>query len=187
MNPTEFLAALKSFAQRRLSEIRALGAVNLSIAEIELGTGGARVKFKASVEQIAAWELYVELQTRISTQELGAEEGSLREALTSLHAIFGITRQILKSAGPGVAGREESLASYALAILNRVLRPVLAKWHPRLESWEAQRPAGMSVIDHERAWEEAAELRRDLAIVRQVLVGYAEALGILAGVGGSAG
>lgn len=35
----------------------------------------------------AAWELYVELVTRIATVELPEDRGSLREALTSLHSL----------------------------------------------------------------------------------------------------
>jgi hypothetical protein len=38
-------------------------------------------------ERHAAWELYVELVTRVAVVELGPEEGLLREALSSLHAL----------------------------------------------------------------------------------------------------
>ncbi len=54
-------------------------------------------------EQRAAWEMYVELITRISTVELGPEEGLLREALTSLYSLFATTRTILREHGPSVA------------------------------------------------------------------------------------
>lgn len=180
----EIVPALKRFAERRRLELKDLGTANFTVAEVELGTDGARVKFTASVERVAAWELYVELNTRIATQELGDGDGLLREALSSLHALFGLTRQILKNAGPGVGQGEESLAFYALAILNRVLRPFLAKWHPRLMAWEGQRSSESSVVDHEREWKEEEELRRELGVIRQILAGYSEAVGILAGVNG---
>ena len=54
-------------------------------------------------EQNAAWELYVELITRISVQELKPDEGLLREALSSLYQLFGETRLILRKYGPSVA------------------------------------------------------------------------------------
>ena len=110
--------------------------------------------------------------------------GLAREALTSLYSLFECTRNLLKTAGPGVALGGESLASYALAILNRVLRPFLSRWHPRLSAWEAERSAEVSAFAHEQAWEQHGELRRELAVVRQILAGYSEALALLAGIGG---
>jgi hypothetical protein len=178
------IPGLMTFAKRRGLELRDLASANLTVAEVELGIGGAKVKLHASVERIAAWELYIELNTRIATQPLDDDDGLLREALTSLHALFEITRQILKTAGPGVAIGEESLAKYALAILNRVLRPFLARWHSRLATWETTRGDEISVAQHERAWEHHDELRRELGVVREILGGYSEALGLLAGVSG---
>src|SRR5262245_30583757 len=48
----------------------------------------------------AAWALYVELSTRIATQDLDLEYGHVREALDSLHALFAATREILRAEGP---------------------------------------------------------------------------------------
>jgi hypothetical protein len=54
-------------------------------------------------ERHAAWELYVELVTRIAVVQLSPAEGMLREALSSLREVFGITREILRRYGPSVA------------------------------------------------------------------------------------
>jgi hypothetical protein len=54
-------------------------------------------------ERDAAWEMYVELITRISVAELKPDEGLLREALSSLHTLFGTTRTILRKYGPSIA------------------------------------------------------------------------------------
>ena len=51
-------------------------------------------------ERLAAWELYVELITRVAVVPLPAGEGLLREALTSLYTLFGATRDILRRARP---------------------------------------------------------------------------------------
>ena len=51
--------------------------------------------------------MYIELATRISTQALKDDEGILREALSSLHDLFPITREILKRHGPTVARKKE--------------------------------------------------------------------------------
>ena len=82
-------------------------------------------------ERKAAWEMYVELVTRISIAELKPGECLLREALTSLYSLFATTRAILRHYGPSVAQPKSdgqlSFGSLAVAVLNSVLRPVLAK------------------------------------------------------------
>jgi hypothetical protein len=45
----------------------------------------------------AAWELYIELLTRITTQRLEPPEGDEKTALDSVYAIFAITRSIIKN------------------------------------------------------------------------------------------
>jgi hypothetical protein len=136
-------------------------------------------------ERKAAWELYVELVTRIATVELGPAEGLLREALNSLYALFGLTRDILRRYGPQVAPKDKqdaiSFGWLAVAILNGPLRPLLARWHPALLAYEATRPSDVSPVDHERAWPQADEFRAELATVRHVLTDFARTLGEVAG------
>jgi len=133
-------------------------------------------------QQRAAWELYVELTTRIAVQSLGADEGLMREALSSLYDIFGATREILREAGPAVAQGPNSFGPVAIEVLNKGLRPFMTKWHPLLMVHEAKRPSDVSARDHERAWEHAAEFRKALAKVQEQMLIYAEALGQIAGV-----
>jgi hypothetical protein len=100
----------------------------------------------------AAWELYVELVTRIAVVPLGGQEGLLREALSSLYSLFATTRDILRRYGPAIAepkpDGQYSFGVLAVAMLNYGLRPVLARWHPALEDWEASRPDGRSRREH---------------------------------------
>jgi hypothetical protein len=91
-------------------------------------------------ERKAAWELYVELVTRIAVQPLASEEGLMREALNSLYSLFGSTREILRTAGPNVGASKKSVGGIAIAVLNNGLRPLLSKWHPILQEWEGQKP-----------------------------------------------
>ena len=44
-------------------------------------------------DKAAAWELYIELLTRIATQPLDAEHGDEKTALDSVFSLFAITRQ----------------------------------------------------------------------------------------------
>jgi hypothetical protein len=148
---------------------------------LPFGIGGAEWEADPA-ERRAAWSLYVELVTRISVQPLGEQEGVLREALSSLHALFAVTRQVLREAGPDVGITTRSVGGNAIAVLNRGLRPFLAKWHPSLQAWEAQRGPRTSVQEHERKWPEEPTLRADLENLRKDLTVYAEALATIAGV-----
>lgn len=138
-----------------------------------------------TAERDAAWEMYVELLTRVSVADLGPEEGLLREALTSLHSLFESTRAILRKYGPAVAmggdGETVTFGHLAVAILNRGLRPFLSKWHPLLADHEEKRPPERSSVDWERGWERASELRAELDEVRVMLRTYAEILGRVCG------
>jgi hypothetical protein len=137
-------------------------------------------------ERKAAWELYVELVTRIAVVPLGAEEGLLREALSSLYSLFATTRDILRRYGPDVAepkrSGQYSFGFLAVAMLNYGLRPVLARWHPALEDWEAALPAGLSRGEHEKAWEYASDLRAALDTTRDALTQYANLMASACGV-----
>jgi hypothetical protein len=119
--------------------------------------------------------------------QLGPAEGLLREALSSLREVFGITREILRRYGPAVAPKtaeqEISFGYLAVGVLNGALRPLLAVWHPTLAAYEATRPQGQSPVDWERQWSRAAELRTELAATRGLLVAFASTLGEVAGAG----
>jgi hypothetical protein len=156
--------------------------VGLSFGPIKLG--GTWEPDEAEVQ--ASWEMYIELATRVSTQQLKEDEGILREALGSLHELFPTTREILRRHGPTVARKkgkgDHSFAELAVYVLNYSVRPVLAKWHPLLTAHEASRPEGRSVVEHEANWERAEELRTVLEGLRSNLLDYANLLAEVAGV-----
>jgi hypothetical protein len=133
-------------------------------------------------ERRAAWSLYIELVTRIAVQPMDLDQGLFREALTSLHSLFGTTREILREAGPEVGASRESVGGIAIIVLNNGLRPFLAKWHPCLLSWELQRETTVSHQKHEKQWPEEAKMRGELEKLRKDLEKYANALAIIAGV-----
>ncbi|MGH9762903.1 MAG: hypothetical protein ACREDR_30505 [Blastocatellia bacterium] len=133
-------------------------------------------------ERSAAWALYVELVTRIAVQPLPANEGSLREALTSLHSLFDSTRQILREAGPDVGASITSVGGIAIAVLNRGIRPFLSLWHPALSDWESRKDGSVSSGEHERKWSEHDQLRSELNKLQVNLESYAEGLATIAGV-----
>lgn len=148
---------------------------------LPFGIGGAEWETDPA-ERRAAWSLYVELVTRVAIEPLGDEEGVLREALTSLHSLFATTREVLKEAGPNVGASRKSVGGIAIAVLSRGLRPFLAKWHPRLQAWEAQRDPRCSPQSHEREWPEEPALRGALEELQRDLAQYADSLASIAGV-----
>ena len=137
-------------------------------------------------EQKAAWEMYVELVTRISIVKLNDDEGLLREALSSLYTLFDTTRKILREYGPSVArSKHEDNLSFgylAVAILNTVIRPVLSKWHPLLLDYESTKTSSVSPLEHEKKWDKHNELRKKLDEVRLTLIDYANVLSDVADV-----
>ncbi len=73
----------------------------------------------------AAWSLYVELLTRFAPRPLSRQFGDEQTALESIHALFPLTRQVIKE-----NGRDCMLfTKVAVVVLNQVVRPFVAKWH----------------------------------------------------------
>jgi len=91
-------------------------------------------------ERDAAWELYVEVVTRIAVVELKPGEGSLREALSSLSSPFATTRDILRKYGPAVGrprGESDVLFGYIRTACAFSLRRMTT--HSGCGSWTAAR------------------------------------------------
>ncbi|MDD3580515.1 MAG: hypothetical protein PHW74_05795 [Desulfobacca sp.] len=179
----------KSDLTARLKDARAILIKKPKKVKVDLQTPFLKLQgcWEADeVEQRAAWELYVELVTRIALEELRPGEGLLRDALTALQEIFIETRQILKNYGPTVARPKGegnlSLGAIVVAVLNSALRPVLAKWHPLLLAYEDTKKVKTSAAEHEAAWEHNAELRAVLVDLKKTLQQYSLLLAEAAGI-----
>lgn len=162
----------------------------VKLAEVQVDLPWIKGKWIADTAQRdAAWEMYVELVTRISVQPLGPGEGLMGEALSSLHALFQETRRIMRTYGPKVATRlkkaELSFGEIAVAVLNQHLRPFLAKWHPLLQAHEALRGPNTPPLAHELAWDRADQLRQELEALRGPLTKYADLLAKVCGISSS--
>ena len=73
----------------------------------------------------AAWEMYVELLTRITTQPLPVDDGDEKTALESIYSLFPTTREIIKRHGRNC----NEFTKIAVIVLNQIVRPFTAKWH----------------------------------------------------------
>jgi hypothetical protein len=96
--------------------------------------------------------------------------------------MFAITRQILREAGPDVGISSASVGGIAIAVLNKGLRPFLSKWHPLLQTWEAQKPPTTSAKEHENNWSLEPQMRQELLLLGKDLEQYANALAKIVGV-----
>lgn len=117
-------------------------------------------------DRAAAWELYIELLTRVATQYLPPEDGDEKTALDSVYAIFKETREILRRNGSGCG----EFAKLAIPILNQIVRPFTARWH-RLSLAGAFQDA-----------RRRHEFREELAALQSLLCGYTRALAEMANV-----
>jgi hypothetical protein len=146
---------------------------------LPFGLGGANIVVTEAQRNVA-WALYVELATRISSVPLAPGQGSIREALNSLHSLFDTTRSVLREQGPGAAQGAESVGPLAIEILNRGLRPFLVDWHTRLSGFEdaqaqEQREkygGNTQVIVDESQWPDHDAFYAALEDLRQQMVAY---------------
>ncbi len=133
------------------------------------------------IERVVAFDLQVELATRVGVQRLGDTDGLLQEALTSLHTLFSSTRDSLRHYAPDLAVGGAEVAPQLAERLLDTLRPFLSHWHPRLDAYHSARPAETSAFDHERTWIEAATFRAELTALHAPLSALVDELAAVSG------
>ena len=117
-------------------------------------------------DRAAAWELYVELLTRIATQPLVDQDGDEKAALDSVHALFPVTRETIRHNGRDCI----EFTKIAVIVLNQVIRPFTARWH-RESLGGAFEDAG-----------QCAAFRSELKVLQHKLWTYTGMLADMAGV-----
>ena len=137
------------------------------LENIKLGPRWANVEVSLqSEDQDAAWELYVEMLTRIVTQPLPYDVGDDKTALDSVYSLFPITREILRRRGRSTV----KFSMIAIPVLNQIVRPFTAKWH---------RESLAGAFDDD---DKCREFRRELASLQEELRNYNRMLAEIAGV-----
>jgi hypothetical protein len=137
------------------------------LSKLQLKAGFVEAEFTPQdADRKAAWELYIELATRISTQPLPPDQGVEATALESLHSLFATTREIMRRHGP----EARAFARIGIAVLNRILRPFLTRWHPRFAPPAAPDKASLLVF------------RQELEGIRHDMLEYARLLAAIADV-----
>ncbi|MBT0569691.1 hypothetical protein KIK84_05095 [Curvibacter sp. CHRR-16] len=140
---------------------------NWDMASLKIKAPFLEMEWKPQDEdKAAAWELYVELLTRIATQPLDEKHGDEKTALDSVYSLFAITRQVLKNNTRNCT----EFTKIAIVVLNQVIRPFTAKWHR------------LSIDGAFSDVEKQKEFRDELAELQSVLKKYTKMLADMAGV-----
>jgi hypothetical protein len=138
-----------------------------SMTSLKINAYFLEMEWKPSdYDKNAAWELYIELLTRIATQHLEPEHGDEQTALESIYSLFGLTRGVIKRQGRHCI----EFTKIAIVILNQVIRPFTAKWH-RLSVQGAFENA-----------EDCESFRKELSQLQVELRKYTKMLADMAGV-----
>jgi hypothetical protein len=138
---------------------------NWGMTSLKLSSGFLETEWKPTdPDKGAAWDLYVELLTRIATQTLVTEEGEEKSALESVYSLFPTTRTILKTRGRQCV----EFTKLAVVVLNQIVRPFTAKWH------RISNDTGFSDQNVR------AEFRNELADLQVELIKYTRALADIA-------
>lgn len=140
---------------------------NWDMASLKIKTPFLDMEWKPQDEdKNAAWDLYIELLTRITTQPLDDAYGDEETALKSIYSIFQLTREVIKSNGRHCI----EFTKIAIVILNQRIRPFTAKWH-KLSEQNAFNDI-----------EKCKEFRWELSILQNDLKIYTQMLADMAGV-----
>lgn len=117
-------------------------------------------------DRSAAWSMYVELLTRITTQELPDQHGDEETALASIYSLFALTREIMRTEGRDCM----EFSKLAIVILNQCVRPFTAKWHRLKLEGAFDNPT------------QCLQFREELRALQNTLTIYTGMLGEIAGV-----
>ena len=114
----------------------------------------------------AAWALYIELLTRITTQPLPIEHGDEKTALDSVYSLFATTREIIREHGPDCI----NFTKIAIVVLNQVIRPFTTKWHRKSIAGNFENETERTIFRDELAalQEELRKYSRMLADIAEV-------------------
>ena len=97
-----------------------------SMTSLKLSTAFLELEWNPSEpDKDAAWDLYIELLTRITTQPIADDDGGEQTALESIYSLFPTTRSVIKENGRGCV----EFTKLAVVMLNQKVRPFTAKWH----------------------------------------------------------
>ena len=112
-----------------------------------------------------AYEIWVELKTKMFTQAMRDQDGLDTACLESIYSIFPIAREVLKRYGKN----SYLIAKYMVfPLLNAYIRPFTSKWHMIFNDGK-EKDFGQIMQNHEAFRNELRELQGKCQIVSNVL------------------
>ena len=140
---------------------------NWNMTSLKINASFLEMEWKPQdADKDAAWELYIEMLTRVATQNLQPEHGDEETALDSIYKLFGLTREIIRTHGRDCI----EFTKIAVVVLNQVIRPFTAEWHK------------LSLADAFNNESECIRFRDELAELQEILRNYTKMLADMAGV-----
>ncbi|CAM5676199.1 hypothetical protein SGLAM104S_08460 [Streptomyces glaucescens] len=114
---------------------------SVQLTEVRLILPGSEMTFQTNTDmRQAALRMFFQAATRVATRPLDDGSGNLREALTSLKALFDMYREPLESGNaPPPPAHGDSVHELVLDILNFELAPFLASAAARLRGGPSRR------------------------------------------------
>jgi hypothetical protein len=114
-----------TMAEKTLSEVVYEAEITDTFGSLFVARFGDQIFSTTDPNKLAAHELRVELYSRVTTQRLAYGSGVEKTALESIVSIFETAR--------GITVRYQGCDSFATVtwfVLNTIVRPFTAKWHP---------------------------------------------------------
>ncbi|ODY52517.1 hypothetical protein BBM25_11420 [Vibrio parahaemolyticus] len=140
---------------------------NWNMTSLKVNVGFLEMDWNPSEpDKDAAWDMYVELLTRVTTQSLPNEKGNEKAALDSIYSLFETTRSVIKEQGRDC----REFTKIAIIILNQKIRPFTSKWHKLSLDGAFEEP------------EACASFRSELSVLQYELSIYAQMLAEMASV-----
>ncbi|EPH6071146.1 hypothetical protein ACS0KU_003849 [Vibrio alginolyticus] len=140
---------------------------NWNMTSLKVNVGFLEMDWNPSEpDKDAAWDMYVELLTRVTTQSLPNEKGNEKAALDSIYSLFETTRSVIKEQGRDC----REFTKIAIIILNQKIRPFTSKWH------------NLSLEGAFEETEACANFRSELSVLQYELSIYAQMLAQMASV-----
>ncbi|MCS0222400.1 hypothetical protein NDJ09_03625 [Vibrio alginolyticus] len=134
---------------------------NWNMTSLKVNVGFLEMDWNPSEpDKDAAWDMYVELLTRVTTQSLPNEKGNEKAALDSIYSLFETTRSVIKEQGRDC----REFTKIAIIILNQKIRPFTSKWHKLSLDGAFEEPESCASFRSE-----LSELQYELSIYAQML------------------
>ena len=134
-----------------------------------------------NAQRRAAMQVFAQMSTRITLRRIADNAGDDGEAITSVYEFLKASRAVIASLDYDLPQNGDTVETYVLEMINKVLAPFLEKWHLEWETWKAaQITASQSVATS--GWPQHLPFRNELRQLQDDLKPIAKGLAKAAGI-----